>query len=332
MTVRISTGQLFDRSIQSILDNQADLSDLQQQLSSGKKLLRPSDDPVGAAQVVRLTEELDKITQYKRNNDLLRNSLEQEEVILSNINDAINRARVLMVQSGNGVYDDADREAISIEIGEIRDEVFGLMNAQNANGEYIFAGYQSQSPAFDFDPTAAGNKYTFGGDDGINKIRVSDAQTIQANSSGKTVFEDVLARLTSSITGSVGATSASVRVAQQSAFDQFHRNNYDAVTAANNDYQITVLAGNQVQIDNVGLGTTVATVGFNSGEPFIFNGLEFTITGGVGDTVDFQLDTPEKTTWPRPSMTFLMRSVTTASRKGHFKKRLPMRWWVWTTV
>lgn len=295
MSVRISTNQIFDRSIQGILDNQANLSDIQQQLSSGKKLLRPSDDPVGAAQVVRLTEELDKLTQYKRNNDLLKNSLEQEEVVLSNINDSLNRARVLMIQAGNGIYDSADRKAIGIEIGEIRDEVFALMNSQNANGEYIFAGYQSQSPAFAFSPSSAGNKYTFQGDDGINNIRVSDAQTIQSNSSGKSVFEDVLARLTSTITGSAGATSASVQVTQQAGFDLFHENNYDAVTAANNDYQITVLAGGtQVQIDNVGTGATVSTQSFTSGQPFVFNGLEFNITGAPGSTVDFQLDPPEK--------------------------------------
>ncbi|MDC0602983.1 flagellar hook-associated protein FlgL, partial [Aliiglaciecola sp.] len=191
---RISTNQLYDRSIAAITQNQGDLSEIQQQLSSGKKLLRPSDDPVGAAQVLRITEDLDKITQYRRNNDLLQNSLEQEEVVLRNINNSLDRARVLMIQAGNGVYDSNDLEAIGIEIGSIRDEVFGLMNTQNSNGEHIFAGYQSQTEAFSYDPSATGNKYTFSGDDGFKKIQVSDAVTIQSNSSGKAIFEDVLAR------------------------------------------------------------------------------------------------------------------------------------------
>ncbi len=131
---RISTNQLYDRSIAAITQNQGDLSEIQQQLSSGKKLLRPSDDPVGAAQVLRITEDLDKITQYRRNNDLLQNSLEQEEVVLRNINNSLDRARVLMIQAGNGVYDTNDLEAIGIEVGTIRDEVFGLMNIQNSYG------------------------------------------------------------------------------------------------------------------------------------------------------------------------------------------------------
>lgn len=291
---RISTNQLYDRSIDAITRNQANLSDIQQQLASGKKLLRPSDDPVGAAQVVRLTEELDKIKQFQRNNDLVQNALQTEEAVLSSINDAINRARTLVLQSGNGVYDKSDREAIGIEIGAIRDEVFGLMNTQNSQGEYIFAGYQSQSEAFSFNPSATGNKYTFVGDDGSNNIQLSDAVTVQGNTSGKKIFENVQARLTSSVTASTGVTNASLRISEQGSFDRFHQQNYDPVTAANNSYRATILPGNQVQIDNVGSGATLATLDFESGQPFNFNGIAIDIEGGAGNTLDFQLDPPEK--------------------------------------
>ncbi|GAA0857135.1 flagellar hook-associated protein FlgL [Aliiglaciecola litoralis] len=291
---RISTNQLYDRSIDAITRNQGSLSDVQQQLSSGKKLLRPSDDPVGAAQVVRLTEDLDKITQYKRNNTLLQNSLEQEEVVLKNINNALDRARVLMIQSGNGVYDKTDLQAIGIEIGSIRDEIFGLMNSQNSNGEYIFAGYQSQTEAFSYDPSSTDKKYTFAGDDGFKKIQVSDAVTIQSNSSGKTVFEDVQARLNINVTARVGVSSLSSRITEQAAFDQFHKQNYDAVTPANNQFRATVLAGNQIRIDNIGTGATISTQNFESGKPFVFKGISFDVNAAPGDTFDFELNKPEK--------------------------------------
>ncbi|MEH6713982.1 MAG: flagellar hook-associated protein FlgL, partial [Paraglaciecola polaris] len=130
--MRISTGQLFDRSIRAVLDNQDNLSNVQQQLSTGKKLLRPSDDPVGSAQVIRLTEEIDLIAQYKKNNNLLTSSIAQEETILSGVTDNIQKARQLMIQAGNGIINVADRKAISIEIGQIRDQIFGAMNSQSA--------------------------------------------------------------------------------------------------------------------------------------------------------------------------------------------------------
>ncbi|MEI8647831.1 hypothetical protein P4S73_07680 [Paraglaciecola sp. Hal342] len=73
----------------------------------------------------------------------MTNSIEQEETILGNVTDNIQRARQLMIQAGNGILDVDDRKAIAIEIGQIRDQIFDAMNSQSANGEYIFAGYQS---------------------------------------------------------------------------------------------------------------------------------------------------------------------------------------------
>lgn len=292
--MRISTNQLYDRSIQSVLDNQADLSDIQQQLASGKKLLRPSDDPVGAAQVIRLTEEIDLIAQYKKNSNLLTNSLEQEETVLSSINTAVNRARVLMVQSGNGIISVDDRKAIAIEVGQIRDQVFDLMNSRSPAGEYIFAGFQSASPAFSYNPSSAGNKYNFEGDAGANKLKISDTISLQANNSGQKVFEDVLSRLKTTITGSVGATDVSLKVQGQKAFDKFHSANYDAVNPANNELQVSIISPTQVQITNVGTGAVLDNVDFSSGSSFLYKGLEFNISGAPGDTVNFQLDTPEK--------------------------------------
>ena len=292
--MRISTGQLYDRSIQAVLNNQGDLSDIQQQLSSGKKLLRPSDDPVGAAQVIRLTEEINLFTQYNKNNNLLVSSLEQEETVLRSVNTDIDRARVLMIQSGNGIIGVEDRKAIASELSQIRDQIFDLMNSQNASGEFIFAGFQSGLPAFSFDASATGNKYKFEGDAGESEIQVSDTVRLQMNNSGLGVFEDVLARLKSTITGSVGATSASLEIVKQSAFDRFHKNNYDAVTPANNEFQLSVISGTQAQITNVGTGVVLDIIDFSSGSTLLYNGLELEITGTVGDTVNFQLEKPEK--------------------------------------
>jgi flagellar hook-associated protein 3 FlgL len=292
--MRISTGQLYDRSIRAVLDNQDDLSDVQQQLSTGKKLLRPSDDPVGSAQVIRLTEEIDLIAQYNKNNNLLTNSVEQEETILGNVTDNIQRARQLMIQAGNGILDVDDRKAIAIEIGQIRDQIFDAMNSQSANGEYIFAGYQSATPAFSYTAGASGNKYAFEGDEGLNEIRISNTFSLAMNNSGQTVFEDVYARLDSQITSSSGVASASTRISTQNEFDQFHSQNYDPVVAANNEFQISISAADQVTITNVGTGAVVGTQPFISGEPFEFKGQEFTIEGVVGDTVNYALQKPEK--------------------------------------
>ena len=91
--MRISTSQVYDQSIRSIMENQENLVKTQEQLATGKRIITPADDPVGAAKVLRLTEELDGLTQFQRNNDLVTGSLEQQEAVLTNITNSINRAR-----------------------------------------------------------------------------------------------------------------------------------------------------------------------------------------------------------------------------------------------
>ena len=292
--MRISTNQIFDLNIRSVLENQRGLSDTQQQLASGKRINKPSDDPIGAAQVVRLTEELDKLTQYQRNNDLLASSLEQQEAILRSINSSANRARVLVIQSGAGYTTDADRKAIGAEIEQIRNEILDLMNSQNEQGEYIFAGFQSESQAFEFNPAASGNKITFAGDDGTNQVQLSDSVTVQSSTSGRVVFEDVFARLNFSLSGSAGITVNQASISQQGTFDNFHKDNYDPVIAANNEFRLTVIAGNQIEVTNVGTGAVVDNLDFQSGQILNFQGIEFELEGTVGNTVDFTLNVPEK--------------------------------------
>ena len=292
--MRISTNQFYNQNLRSLMDNQSKLSDTQEALSTGKKLNRPSDDPVGAAKVVRLTEELDKLTQYQRNNDFLIGSLEQQETVLDGITSAVDRARVLTIQSGSGAITDNDRAALGSELKEIRDELLDLMNSKDANGQYIYSGHQSDTPAFSIASTNNGNIISYAGDAGKNFVNVSDNSKIQSTSSGFDVFENVLARLEFEVNPTGTATVNDAQINSQDAFDRFHSANFDNLTPANNNFELTVQASGEVELTNSGTGASYGTVPFTSGQPFTIEGMEFTVTGGVGDTVDFSLQTPEK--------------------------------------
>ena len=292
--MRISTNQLYDQNMRSIMNNQGDLAKTQEQLATGKRIITPSDDPVGAAKVLRLTEEIDELSQFQRNNDLVTGSLEQQEAVLTNITDSINRARTLVVQAGNGILSDPDKRAIGAELEQIKLEVFNLMNTQDADGNYLYAGYQSGNQAFDYNPAATGNAITFAGDPGVSFIQLSNSSKIQSTSNGYEVFENVLSRFKFSVTGSTVADLESATVKQQGTFDTFFDKNYDPVTAANNDYQITFLASGQAQLVNQGTGAVIDTVDYQSGSPFSIKGMEFEATATTGDTIDFSLNAPEK--------------------------------------
>ncbi|MFC4699945.1 flagellar hook-associated protein FlgL [Glaciecola siphonariae] len=293
--MRVTTNLIFDQNLRAINTSQGELSDLQSQLASGKRLLRPSDDPVGASQVIRLTEDLEKTNQYERNIDMAKSNLELQETSLRSITDVINRARVLTVQSGNGIFSQPDREAVAAEIDQIRNQVIDLMNTQNASGDYIFSGYQSQKQAFAFNPANKAEPIKFQGDDGTNRIQISDSVSIQTTSSGKSVFENVNGRLNFDLVTNNGASLGAYGIRNQGSFDSFHERNYDPVNAVNNQYSFTITAANLVTISNVGTGNVEATLPYDPAEQMNFNGFEFELNGNVGDSLTVELKRPEKT-------------------------------------
>ncbi len=294
--MRITTNLIFDQNLRAINDNQGRLSDIQTQLATGRKLLRPSDDPVGAVQVIRMTEELEKFDQYKRNISLARNNLELQETTLRSLNEIVNRARVLTIQSSSGIFTNSDRQTISEEIEQLRNQTIDLMNAQNFSGEYIFAGYQSDQVPFRFDPSDTANPVTFAGDDGTNAIQVSDSVTVQTTSSGSTIFENVFKRNSFDVNGTTGGLVVNgSSVINQALFDDFYRNNFDPGVPANNQFELRILAGNSVEVTNTGTGVVVGTANYVTDDPILFQGMSFDASSiGVGDTINFELPRPQK--------------------------------------
>lgn len=292
--MRISTSQVYDQNIRTIMNNQEDLVKTQQQLASGKRIITPSDDPVGAAKVLRLTEEIDELTQFQRNNDLVTGSLEQQEAVLENITNSINRARTLVVEAGSGALAEQDRRAIGAELEQIKLEVFDLMNTQDADGNFIYAGYQSAEPAFEYNPAASGNAITFTGDAGVSFVQLSNSSKIQSTSNGYEVFENVLSRFNFSVTSDTVSSFEQATVSAQKTFDAFFDDSYDPVNGANNEFQVSFLASGDAQLINVATGNVVDTVGFTPGEPVTIKGMQFEVTANAGETINFTLDAPEK--------------------------------------
>ncbi|MCG7642664.1 flagellar hook-associated protein FlgL [Alteromonas sp. MmMcT2-2] len=292
--MRISTNQIYDQNMRSIMQNQGDLAKTQEQLASGNRIITPSDDPFGAAKVLRLTEEIDELTQFQRNNDLVTGSLEQQEAVLTNITNSINRARTLVIQAGSGALDSPDRKAIGAELEQIKLEIFDLMNTQDAEGNYLYAGFQSGNQAFEYNPTATSKAITFTGDAGVSFVQLSNSSKIQSTSNGYEVFENVLSRYKFSTDPASTAVVSEASVKQQGTFDTFFDKNYDPVNTGNNDYRINFLASGQAELVNQGTGVIVESVAYTSGQPFTIKGMEFEATAVPGDSIDLSLDAPEK--------------------------------------
>ena len=186
--MRVSTSQLFTQGISSILDQQSQAARSQMELSSGKRILSPSDDPSGMKTVLDLGKAIDLTTQYQRNADSAQARLGIEDSTLSSANDLLQRARELAVQGNNGSQTAESRKGIATEVRQLVDGMLSLANTKDANGEYLFAGYKTQQQPFT-DNGAGG--YTYTGDQGQRTVQVGPSRQVATSDSGSGVFMNV---------------------------------------------------------------------------------------------------------------------------------------------
>ena len=294
--MRTTFNMKYSQSLDSILSTQDKLQTASLMLNKQSKILTAADDPSGAARAVGLEATIQQTSQYQNNNTAARNSLELQETVLSSMRGAMDRARVLALSLGNGTYDDNDRKAIGDQLGNIRDELFDLMNRRDELGGYLFSGFQDQTQPYSLN--SATGEYEFNGDEGQKSIQLSLSISIAANDSGRSIFDSVDKRFqTSAATVGAPVTAAKVTVANQSVFDNFYKQNYDGLTPGNNDYSVVFSAPSNYEIQRNGAAQVPAVTGtYTAGEPINYKGLSIDVTGAApGGTVDFSLQPPEKT-------------------------------------
>ena len=186
--MRISTQMIQRFAVGSILDRQTGLSKTQQQLATGRRILTPSDDPSGTTQALGLKQQMAQTDQYSSNIGRLKSSLEAEESVLVAVGDAMMRVRELGVQGFNNSYGQQDRKSIAAEVWLLKDELFNLANSKDGTGEYMFSGFHSATQPF---VDNGGGSYSYQGDQGQRRIKISPTREVAASDSGSDIFENL---------------------------------------------------------------------------------------------------------------------------------------------
>ncbi len=186
--MRISSIQIYSKSVNEMLDKQSAVSQLQVHIASGKKIFTPSDDPVGASKAMLLKEELNVSSIYQKNCTNAKNMLEQQEIVLSSSVNIVQRISELAVQAGSGALSDTDRYAIVQEIEVRKKELFSLSNTKDSNGDYAFSGFKGNVPALKI--TNDGS-VVYQGDDGQRQLKLGPSAEISSNLIGKTLFFNI---------------------------------------------------------------------------------------------------------------------------------------------
>jgi flagellar hook-associated protein 3 FlgL len=185
--MRISTQLMYDAGIKAIGKQQGELYRTQQQLSTGKRVMSPSDDPIASSRAVVVAQAQAGHEQYARNLDNAKSSLASYETVLGEIGTILADAKVLAVNAGNAALQDADRRSVAQELRGKFDQLLGLVNSQDGSGKFLFAGYRDETQPFGGSLAAV----AYSGDDGIREAQASPSQTLTVGYNGAAIFRDV---------------------------------------------------------------------------------------------------------------------------------------------
>ncbi|MGF6264076.1 flagellar hook-associated protein 3 FlgL [Paraburkholderia youngii] len=204
--MRISSQQYFSMNVANMSNQQAQLSQIYQEISSGQSLTTPADNPLGAAQAVQLSSTAAALSQYTTNQTAALTSLQAEDSTLSTVITTLQSANTLGLRAGNGGLNDADRTAIAAQLTTLRDQLLSYANATDGSGNALFAGFQNSTQAFSTD--AAGN-VTYTGDTGSRTVQVTDSNAVATGDNGLAVFMSVGATNAQSIASGNSANTGS---------------------------------------------------------------------------------------------------------------------------
>ena len=200
--MRIASSQFQSTMNRGLEENQSWVSKLTQQMASGNRIMVPSDDPIGAVRISRLTREEAIVGQYRDNIAATKIRLNSNEEYLTSMTRDITAAHDLLVWAADGSNSPADLKAMVTSMTALRDSLLYTANQRDQEGRYIFSGTLSNDPAIavTVDPTntPGGDTYAYGGNLGQQKTIIGNGitQTVNVNIDG---LQDLLMKMNATI-------------------------------------------------------------------------------------------------------------------------------------
>ncbi len=284
--MKISTSQLFNRSVRDIQDNQSQLSNTREKLATGKSLIRASDDTTKLNTVDTLERYISKSKGYENTLNVLTDRYKLEESVLTSGADILVRMRELAIQGSNNTLSAMDRDILATEVTSLRDELISIANTKDVEGNSIFAGGRTESTAFlkNVDSTV-----TYVGDTRQNTVYVSDTRELTKNRNGLEIFSATPRTTEYVVTGTTRqALAAAGDVALPGGIGTYEPSNTGALTidgSLANGGSVTFPAARKVSISSVDNESAVnftvvgTDAGGNAQQEVIAGGNDTTVTG-----------------------------------------------------
>jgi flagellar hook-associated protein 3 FlgL len=280
--MRIATANAFDSGVDTLQRRQSELSTLQDQMTSGKRVSRASDDPAAAARAERAMANVERTVTSQRAVDASKVAMSQTESTLGDAGELMQHARELLVAAGNGTYTDSERQSIANELQSVRTQLLTLANQSDGAGTYLFGGQgATQKPFID---APGGVQYAATTGQTLTENATGLPLTTDGNSAWLTARTGNGVFVTSAAPGVLNATIDNGRVADPSA-----------LTGADYTLQFSVSGGvTTYAVLKNGAATAVTAAPYVSGQAITVDGMTVSVSGtpASGDSFDLAPSTP----------------------------------------
>ena len=282
--MRVSTAFRYESSVDNLQMRQREMSEAQMQMTNGKRINRPSDDPTSAARAERAYISQQRIVSEQRSVDASRNALVLAESALGQAGDVMQAARETMVASGNGSYSPAERAAQAARLQQFRDQLLALANQGNGAGGYLFGG--QGATAIPFLDTPAG--VLAAGTGGQTQLSATEQMPVTVD--GQAIWLGVASGNGVFVTGAAAGNSGS------GWMDAGSVTNPAALTGSH--YQIEFAgsgASSKYTVQKDGVATALAGIPFVPGGVLGIDGMSVHIKGApqAGDQFMIDPSTPD---------------------------------------
>lgn len=191
MSFRITQENMSRTTLSNINLNLKRMQEIQEKLSTGKQINRPSDNPSGARKVLGLKTEVLKFQQFSENTEVAKERMNYAFNSLENIQDILSKIKELGIQASNDTVGQSERKIIASELNELMESVLQFTNTEN-DGRYIFAGTKTSTMPFSATRDSIGriSSVTYEGNNEEIDYQIGPNTYIQINTPGGTVFQD----------------------------------------------------------------------------------------------------------------------------------------------
>lgn len=275
--MRVSTQGSFLQGLKLMQALSSAVGETQRQIASGRRILRPSDDPIAAARVVGFREAISRLEQFQRNGDSARSRLEHEEAALNSVTNILQRVRELALRANNATENNESRKQIATEMRQQIDALVQMANQQDGNGRFLFAG--NRDGAQPVSRVAGG--FLYNGDQGQRLIQIGETRQVLDGDSGAAVFFD--------IRNGNGVFRTSAATANTGTGVLGLGNVVDAALYDKGQYTVRFIDPDNYEVLDAS-ATVIASGPFQSGQSIGFRGIAFTIDGQPAAGDEFQVE------------------------------------------